>query len=91
MKLKLKPSARLKKRYILFNTNKQEKIEEFILDSLGTLGWAKASPVFIKNKDKLILSINRAELENIRAALELSPNEIKILSISGTLKGIRKR
>ena len=89
MKLKLKPSARIKKRYLLIKADSKDKIEKIILDYIGILGWAKASPMFIKNKsNKVILSINRKELDNIKAALELSNSNIKILKVSGTLKGL---
>ena len=91
MKLKLIPSMKIKRRYIIFNTNNQEQIEQVILDSLGTLGWAKTSPVFIKDKGKLVLSVKSSSPDELRAALELSNKELKILSISGTLKGLRKR
>jgi len=89
MKLKLKSSARIKRRYILFSINSKESIEKFILDYIGILGWAKASPIFIKSKsNKTVLAINRKELDNVKAAIELSDSNIKILKISGTLKGL---
>lgn len=89
MKLKLKSSARIKRRYILFSTGSKEYLEKFILDYIGILGWAKASPIFIKSKpNKTILSINRKSLDDVKAALEISNSNIKILKISGTLKGL---
>jgi len=91
MKLKLIPSMKIKRRYILFNTNNQEQIEQVVLDSLGTLGWAKTSPVFIKDEGKLVLSVKSSSLDELRAALELSDKELKVLAVSGTLKGLRKR
>ena len=91
MKLKLIPSMKIKRRYIIFNTNNQEQIEQVILDSLGTLGWAKTSPVFIKDEGKLVLSVKSSSLDELRAALELSDKELKVLAVSGTLKGLRKR
>ena len=89
MKLKTKPSARIKKRYLLIQ-GKKEEIEKSILDFLGILGYAKAAPIFvdIKNKDKIILAINRTELTHVRAAFELVKN-IKVLRVSGTLKGLK--
>ena len=86
MKLKVKPSFRTKRRYILFEGRK-ESVEKAIKDGLGILGWAKASPIFIKNN---ILSISREQVENARAAFELSSENIKIKRVSGTLKGVAK-
>ena len=72
---------------------KKEDIEKAILDYIGILGWAKASPAFIKDMrnqfdKKTVLAVNRKELDNVRAALEVSNFNIKILRISGTLKGL---
>ena len=91
MKLKLKPSAKIKKRYLLLSTPSKEEVEKAILDYLGILGWAKSTPAFIKNSNsKIILSINRKSLNDVRAAFELSPLNIKVLRVSGTLKGLGK-
>lgn len=89
MKLKLKPSARIKKRYILLDTNSKEIAERIILDYIGILGWAKASPIFLKSKrGNIILAVNRKSLDDVKAAIELSSSNVKILKISGTLKGL---
>ena len=91
MKLKLKPSVKIKRRYIIFEAKSEKQIEQAILEGLGTIGWAKASPIFVKeNGNKLILSVDRKELNNIRAAIEIYPENIKILRVSGTLKGLKK-
>lgn len=90
MKLKLNPSARTKKRYLLIDGTKEE-IERAILEYLGILGWAKAEPRFVGGKSGgVILAISRKELDNVKAALELSPKEMQILKVSGTLKGLKK-
>ncbi|MBI2451816.1 hypothetical protein HYV50_01920 [Candidatus Pacearchaeota archaeon] len=95
MSLKLKPSARIKKRYLLIEATSKEEIEKAILDGIGILGWAKAAPFFVnlfknkeKFKDKFILAINRKEIDSVRASFELSQDKIKILRVSGTLKGL---
>lgn len=81
-KLKLiKPSQRENRRYLLAEGNR-ENIEKAILDYIGILGWAKASPIFVKN----ILSISRKEVDNVRAALAVAG--IKVKRVSGTLKGL---
>ena len=97
MKLKIKPSFREKKRYLYFKIKNCDEdagahIKKTILDYVGTLGYAKASPRIIKieKKDKDyegILSINRQEIEKIKAALLLGKIEIK--KVSGTLKKLR--
>ena len=75
-------SLREKKRYIKFQGSRQE-VEKTILEFLGILGWAKASPMFVK---KNILAINRKELDKVRAAFLFG--KIKILKVSGTLRGL---
>ena len=91
MKLKLKSSARTRERYLLLETNSKEEVEKAILDYLEILGYAKASPSFIKNpKSNIILSINRESINDIRAAFEITNANIKILRVSGTLKGLNK-
>lgn len=91
MKLKLKSSARRKDRYLLLEAKNKKEIEETILEYIGILGWAKASPKFIEGKsNKIILSVNRKELTNVRAAFEASDKKIKVLRVSGTLKGLEK-
>ncbi|MEK6844536.1 MAG: hypothetical protein AABX83_03890 [Nanoarchaeota archaeon] len=88
MKLKLKPSARMNRHYILLEAKSKKEVEQAILDYIGILGWAKASPIFINDKNKIILSIDRKEMINVRAAFELSNSDIKVLRVSGTLKGL---
>ena len=88
--LKLKPSARARKRYLLIQ-GKKENIEKAILDYVGILGYAKASPVFTKKGENYVLTVNRREIDKIRGAFAISADKIKILKVSGTLKGIRKR
>lgn len=88
--MKLDASLRIKKRYILIQGNKDD-VEKAILDYIGILGWAKASPVFVKvNKNDLILAVDRKELNNVRAAFEICKSDIKIKKVSGTLKGLEK-
>jgi RNase P/RNase MRP subunit POP5 len=92
MKLNLKPSQRIKRRYILAEGSK-ENIDKAILGYLGAVGWAKASPIFVKSgmENKVILAVSRSEVGNIRAAFEASSLGIRVIGISGTLKGLGKR
>ena len=88
MKLKIKPSAKINRRYLLLQAESKEKVETVILEYIGVLGWAEASPFFVKSKN-LILAIDRRALAKVRAAFELSPYKIKIQKVSGTLKGLK--
>jgi len=85
----LKPSHREKKRYLLLegaNSNKK-LIEQAILDYIGILGYAKACPKIIEaTNDKVILSINRETLNNVRAAFLASGLGFQVKKVSGTLK-----
>jgi RNase P/RNase MRP subunit POP5 len=84
MEKKLIPSHRENKRYVLFE-GKKENVEETILKFIGVLGYAKAGISFIDNN---ILAVNREEVDKVRAALLLG--KIKVLRVSGTIKGLGK-
>ena len=91
MKLKEKSSARVKRVYLLLEARSRGDVEKSVLDYIGVLGWAKASPLFVeggKKEGRMILSIDRGEINNVRAAFEISPMKIKILKVSGTIKGL---
>ncbi len=87
--MKLKPSARLNRRYLLIRGTR-ENVEEAILEYIGVLGWAKAAPAFLTHGSNCVLAINREEIVNVRAALALSRDKIEVLRVSGTLKGLSK-
>ncbi len=88
-KLKLKPSARDKRRYFLVGaTNK--KVESAILEYIGVLGFAKSAYMRVSTDNfpnKLVGSCLVKSLEEVRAALSLSG--IRIEKVSGTLKGLK--
>lgn len=91
MKLREKPSAKVKRVYLLLEAKSRTDVEKSILDYIGILGWAKASPVFLeggKKEGRIILSLDRGEINNARAAFEASPMRIKIIRASGTIKGL---
>jgi RNase P/RNase MRP subunit POP5 len=88
MKLKIKPSAKIKRHYLLLDAKSKKEVESVILDYIGILGWAKASPRWILKGNKLILAVERKAVTNVRAAFELSQKNIKVLKVSGTLKGL---
>jgi len=84
----LKPSHRENKRYLLIENAGEKEIEKAILEYVGILGYAKASPQIIKKeKDKTIIAVNRKELDKIKASFLFY--NIKIKKVSGTLKKLR--
>ena len=78
---------RIRRRYLLLKAPSKDLVEKIILEYLGVLGWAKATPFFVEGKE-LILSIDRKALENVRAAFALSSANIQVMKVSGTLKGL---
>lgn len=79
----LRPSMKENKRYLLLE--KKEGVEKAILDYIGQLGFSKASPQWVKGKSK-VLAINRGQVNEVKAALELKDIEVK--KVSGTLKSL---
>jgi RNase P/RNase MRP subunit POP5 len=80
------PSHKEKKRYLLLKGKDLKKnVNLAIKDFVGNLGLAEASPIFIKNE---IISINRKSLDKVRASFVLWKEKIKIVRVSGTLKGL---
>jgi len=88
MEIKLKPSMKEKKRYLLLETSAtRAEIEQEILNYIGILGYAKAAPAFVRNN---ILAVNREDVDKVRAALTLAKKLIKVKKVSGTLRGLRE-
>ncbi len=88
---KLKPSARSKKRYLSIKGN-ESSVKRAILEYVGILGYAKAAPVFVKKeKDKLVLAVERTEIDKVIGSFAISADKIQVLKVSGTLKGLEKR
>jgi len=117
MKMKSMASEKIKRRYLLIDGSRRDA-ESAILDYIGILGWARASPVFVdvkasdknctrrcavclehpkiqnqgffdvKKMSKVVLSVDRKEVDSVRAAFEASGHKIKVLRVSGTLKGL---
>ena len=86
----LKPSAREKKRYLLVKGNNLKKnIEKSILEFSGVLGMSKAGLSFVKSgKDSAVICVNRKAVDLVRASFAVSPEEISVEKVSGTLKGL---
>lgn len=86
--LKLKPSARDKRRYFLASAS-NEKIEKALLDYIGVLGLAKSAYMKVKsNKSGTTCSCLRESLNDVRSSLGMAG--IKIEKVSGTIKGLEK-
>ena len=84
----LKPSHREKKRYLLISGKDSDKkvIEEVILEFIGVLGYAEASPKFIKNSQgKIILAVNRNFVDKIRTCFLMSEKDLQIIRVSGSV------
>ncbi|MEK6898479.1 MAG: hypothetical protein AABW79_00085 [Nanoarchaeota archaeon] len=87
--LKHSSTMRLNRRY-LFVKASEKQVKEAIIDYIGLLGWANASPIFVAHEKGLIVGIDRKSLVNVRAAFALSAHDIVVLGVSGTLKGVEK-
>lgn len=88
-RLKLKPSARDKRRYFLVRASNSD-VEAAILEYIGVLGFAKSAYMKVVTKDfpgKLVGSCLVKSLEDVRAALAFAG--IGIEKVSGTLKGLK--
>ena len=89
-KLKLKPSARDKRRYFLVRAT-NAKVESAILEYIGALGFAKSAYMKVNMKDFsgwLVGSCLVKSLEDVRASLALAG--IRVEKVSGTLKGLKR-
>lgn len=89
-RLKLKPSARDKRRYFLVGAG-NAKVEAAILEYIGVLGFAKSAYMKVSSKDfkgKTVGSCLVKSLEDVRASLAFVG--IRIEKVSGTLKGLKK-
>lgn len=87
MKL-LKPSHRENKRYLLIKGKDADKknINEAILEFIGVLGYAEASPKIIKSENqKVVLAINRNSLDKVRASFLMSNKNLEIVNVSGSV------
>lgn len=87
-KLKLKPSARDKRRYFLVEAS-NAKVEAAILEYVGVLGFAKSAYMKVNSEDfkgKTVGSCLVRSLIEVRAALAFAG--IRIEKVSGTLKGL---
>ncbi|MDD5192445.1 MAG: hypothetical protein PHH54_04695 [Candidatus Nanoarchaeia archaeon] len=88
----LKPSHRGKKRYLLIKGKDADKesIDNAILEFVGVLGYAEASPIIVnQGKNSVILAVNVKSLNKIRAGFMMSGKSLEIVKISGTIKKLK--
>ena len=88
----LKPSHREKKRYLLIKGKdaSEKNIEDAVLKFVGILGYSKISPDIVKkNKNGLILCINREGLDDVRASILISGKNIVIEKVSGVINKLK--
>ncbi|MBD3253254.1 hypothetical protein GF386_05960 [Candidatus Pacearchaeota archaeon] len=84
----LKPSHRESKRYLLIKGKdaNTRNIDEAILEFIGVLGYAESSPKIIKKqKNEIILAINRGSIDKVRASFLLSGKQLEITKVSGSI------
>ena len=89
-KLRLKPSARDKRRYFLVNST-NAKVKAAILEYIGVLGFAKSAYMKVETKEFstwLVGSCLVKSLNDVRTALALAV--IKIERLSGTLSSLKR-
>ena len=83
----LRPTLREKKRYILFETKRDEKyIKKILLEFLGEYGYGKAGIIFVKPN---IIRVSTKWKDQTITALGLI-KDLKILKISGILNKVFK-
>jgi len=101
-KIKLMPTLREKRHYIVvISEDKSERetkeiIDRAILDFIGTLGYAKAGPLFIescKADDKVyfIISVVTKYVDSVKAAVALIKKpRVQCVGVSGTIKKAKR-
>jgi RNase P/RNase MRP subunit POP5 len=95
-KLRLLPSLKEKRHYLVIKSLKpikekefKEKIEKIILNFLGIFGYSKAGPLFIElKKEYALVSVITKYVDEVKAALALS--NVKCVGVSGTIKKARR-
>ncbi|MGB9707730.1 MAG: hypothetical protein ACPLXC_00125 [Candidatus Pacearchaeota archaeon] len=95
-KLKLLPTLREKRHYLVIKSKKvlnenelKEKIDKAILDFIGIYGYAKAGVLFIElRKNYAIISIVTKLVDKVKASLTLT--DLECVGVSGTIKKVRR-
>lgn len=88
-KLKLLPSLKEKRHYLVIKPGGKEKIDKILLDFLGVLGYARAGPQFIESRENyVIVSVVRKYVSDIKGAI--SGTGFNCVGVSGTIKKSRR-
>ncbi|MEM4702879.1 MAG: hypothetical protein QXP53_00090 [Candidatus Pacearchaeota archaeon] len=106
MKLKLKPSMREKRHYLLIQSSKplkekelKAKINTAILKFIGVLGYANAGPLFVKIEEKNGANILKKKNLIVLSVTTRFVDHVKIalilehmncIRVSGTLKKLKE-
>ncbi len=87
----LKPTRRIKRRYILVETELSEKeVMDYLFEHFGILNFGKLNAKLIEEGGKKILRVNREFYYDVLGVLSLT-NRIKTIVSSGTIKGIFRK
>ena len=82
------------RRYLLISGegNIDKLFEQAILNLLGEIVFAQASPLLIRRlKDSIIVSVKREHVNEVRSAVCSSKHGLMVKNVSGTLKGLAKK
>ncbi|HLC31645.1 MAG TPA: hypothetical protein VJK51_03180 [Candidatus Nanoarchaeia archaeon] len=88
--LKLKATKRSTLRYILFSGSDREGVSALLQRMLGVMGVSRLAARYVAHGTEVIVAVDRAAVDSVRAAVELDPGETRIVRVSGTLKGLRR-
>ena len=86
--IKQSKSLQLRRRYLLLEAKSKEEVEKVLQEALGSIGLSKAKIMFVQGVNSIVLAIDRQSLDDVRAAIEIARPSIKIIKVSGTLKGL---
>ena len=106
-KIKLKPTLREKRHYLvlyietskdLYERQIKELINNSILEFIGTLGYAKAGPLFIETGETkkgyyAIVSVLTKYVDHVKSACALINEKglsVRCIGVSGTIKKVRR-
>ncbi len=90
-RLKMLPSLKEKRHYLVIKPGNKEKIDKILLDFLGVFGYARAGPQFIEaRKEYVILSIMTKYVKEVKASLAFSKSGLSCVGVSGTIKKSRR-
>lgn len=100
-RLKMLPTLREKRHYLVLMSetmqDMEEKINRAILDFIGVLGYAKAGVFFVEQEKVnvkqiyFILSVVTKYVDAVKAAIALMRPKVHCIGVSGTIKKAREK